>query len=379
MKTKRLFLRWTLMLILSVSAMGAWAQPTTTDPDHACLNSLENYWVINTLGSTYNWILSGGGNISSGQGTNQISINWTSTGPYTLTVTETFTSTTGCVGDLVLLNIIVDPLPVPALAGPSPVCVNSTGNIYTTELGMTGYIWNVVGGTITAGGTVTDNIVTITWNSTGAQSVSVNYTDLAGCTASAATVFNVTVNPLPLVTITGPSPVCVNSTGNVYSTEVGMTNYLWVVSAGGTITAGGTATDNTVTITWNTAAPQTVSVNYTNGTNCTAADPAVFNVTVNPLPLITIIGSSSVCVNSTGNVYTTESGMLNYVWIVSAGGTITAGGTATDNTITITWNTAAPQTVSVNYTNGTNCAAGVPKVLNVTVNPLPVTSPIWHN
>jgi hypothetical protein len=378
MKTKLLFLRWIMLVILLATAMGTWAQ-STTDPDHACLNSLENYWVINTPGSSYNWVLSGGGTITAGQGTDQISVNWTSTGPYILTVTETFTSTTGCIGVPVILNIIVDPLPIPLLAGPTPVCINSNGNVYTTQLGMTGYMWNVVGGTITAGGTATDNTATITWNTIGAQSVSVNYTDPAGCIAAAATVFNVTVNALPVVTLNGPSPVCVNSTGNVYVTEVGMTSYAWVVSAGGTITAGGTATDNTVTITWNIAAPQTVSVNYTNGTNCTAAASTVFNVTVNPLPVVTLSGPTPVCSNSIGNIYSTETGMSNYSWVVSAGGTITSGGGLNDNSVTITWNIAAPQTVSVNYLNGTNCTAATPKILNVIVNPLPSTSPIWHN
>ena len=63
-----------------------------------------------------------------------------------------------------------------------------------------------------------------------------------------------------------------------------MTNYIWSVSAGGTITAGGTTNSNTVTVTWNTAGAQTVSVNYTNGNGCTAAAPTVYNVTVNALP-----------------------------------------------------------------------------------------------
>jgi hypothetical protein len=192
-------------------------------------------------------------------------------------------------------------------------------------------------------------------------------------------VYDVTVDPLPVVTIVGSSDVCVNSTGNVYTTEAGMTDYQWAVSAGGTITAGGGINDNTVTITWNTAAPQTVSVNYTNGASCTAAAATVYDVTVNPSPVVTISGPTPVCVNATGNVYTTEAGMTDYLWDVSAGGTITAGGTATDNTVTVTWDTAGPQTVSVNYTNGTDCTAASPSVYNVTVNPLPVTSPIWHN
>jgi hypothetical protein len=123
--------------------------------------------------------------------------------------------------------------------------------------------------------------VTITWNTATAQTVSVNYTNSNGCIAAAPTVYNVTVNALPVPVISGPATACVNSTGNVYSTTAGMTNYTWVVSAGGTITSGGGTGNNTVTVTWNSATAQTVSVNYTNSNGCTASAPTVYNVTVN--------------------------------------------------------------------------------------------------
>jgi hypothetical protein len=170
-----------------------------------------------------------------------------------------------------------------------------------------------------------------------------------------------------------------SSTSNVYTTETGMTNYNWIISAGGTITAGGGTNDHTVTITWNTAGPQTVAVNYANGNGCKAAVATVYNVTVNPLPVVTISGPTPVCANSVSNVYTTETGMTNYNWTVSAGGTITAGGGTGVNTVTIKWNGTGPQTVSVNYTNGNSCTAATPTIYNVTVSPLPTTSPIWHN
>ena len=374
MKAKLKILQWLMIIVFSAITLKASAQLVTTDPDHACLNSLENYSVINTPGSTYNWVLSGGGTITTGQGTDQISINWTvSGGPYTLTVTETLTSTTGCVGIPVILHIIVDPLPIPTIGGPASACVNSTGNVYTTEAGMTNYTWVVsAGGTITSGGTTNDNTVTVTWNTVGARTVEVNYDNANVCTAAASTVYNVTVNALLVVTLGGPSPVCVQSTGNVYTTEAGMTNYAWIVSAGGTITAGGGLNDHTVTITWNTATPQTVSVNYMNGPSCTAASATVFNVTVNALPVVTIGGNTAACVASTGNIYTTQAGMTNYAWTVSGGGTITAGGGTNDNTVTVTWNTAGPQTVTANYTNGTNCQAATATIYNVTVNALPV-------
>jgi len=267
--------------------------------------------------------------------------------------------------------VTVNTAPVPTISGPAIVCQNSTGNVYTTQAGMTSYVWTVVGGTITAGGTAVSNTATITWTSAGIQSVKVNYANASGCMAATQTIYNVTVNPLPVPTVTGPASACLNSTGNVYTTQAGMTAYAWTI-VGGTITAGGTATSNTATVTWNTVGPESISVNYTNGNGCTAAIPTTYNVTVNALPIPVITGPAAACVNSTGNVYTTQAGMTNYAWTVSAGGTITAGGTATSNTVTITWTTTGAKTVSVNYTNSNGCTAAAQTIYNVTVNPLPV-------
>jgi hypothetical protein len=373
MKTKQKLMRWGIMAFLILTFLTGMAQPYPNQGNQSvCLNSVQPYGVVNTPGSTYAWsiipITTGNGTIQSGQGTNLITVDWTSVGTCTLQVIETLAS--GCVGLPVTITITVNPLPVPTITGPTPVCQNSTGNVYTTQAGMTGYVWNVAGGTITAGGTATDNTVTVTWTTVGTETVSVNYTDANGCTAANPTVYNVVVNPLPVPTITGPTPVCQNSAGNVYTTEANMTNYVWAV-VGGTITAGGTATDNTVTITWTTVGAETVSVNYNNANGCSAGTATVFNVTVNALPVPTITGPTPVCQNSTGNVYTTEANMTNYIWAV-VGGTITAGGTATDNTVTVTWTTVGTESVSVNYTNGTSCTAAEPTVFNVIVNALPV-------
>jgi len=180
-----------------------------------------------------------------------------------------------------------------------------------------------------------------------------------------AIVNEITVTP----TISGNTSVCAGSTGNVYFTESGMTNYLWNVSSGGTITGGGTSTSNTVTVTWTTAGAQTISVNYTDVNGCTAANPAVENITVNALPIPTIAGQTSVCVGNTDVSYTTEAGMSNYLWNISSGGNIISG--STTNSILVQWNTSGAQWVSVIYSNASGCSALTPTVLNVTVNSLP--------
>ena len=284
----------------------------------------------------------------------------------------TFTYTLISVSDATFLNqtasgfvvVAVSPLPVPTITGTAVACLNSTGNIYSTETGMSSYSWSVTGGAITAGSAT--NTITVIWNTAGPQTVSVNYTNVNLCTAPTPTVKNITVNPLPVLTITGNASACLNSAGNSYVTEAGMTGYTWAVT-GGTITSG--SATNSIMVTWNAAGAQTVSVNYTDGNSCTAATPTVKNVTVNTLPVPTITGNATACVNSTGNIYTTETGMSSYSWSVT-GGTITAGiGT---NTITVTWNTSGAQSVSINYNNANNCPAASATVHTVTVDPSPV-------
>ena len=320
------------------------------------------------LMTSYVWVVSAGGIVTAGGGStsNSVTVTWTTAGAQTVSVN--YTNSSGCSAPSpTVYNVTVNPTPVPTITGPATACLNLTGNVYTTQAGMTNYNWLVTGGTVTGGGST--NSITVTWNTAGAQTVSVNYTNASGCQALSPTIYNVTVNPLPVPTLSGPATVCTGTAGNVYTTQPGMTAYVWSVSAGGIVTAGGTSSSNAVTVTWTTAGAQTVSVNYTNSSGCSAPSPTVYNVTVNPTPVPTITGQATACINSTGNVYNTQAGMTAYSWIVT-GGTISAG--AGTSAITVTWNTAGPKTVSVNYTNGSGCSAASPTVFNVTVNPLPV-------
>jgi hypothetical protein len=184
---------------------------------------------------------------------------------------------------------------------------------------------------------------------------------------------SITINTLPVPSINGPATVCVNSAGNMYTTQPGMTNYIWTVSSGGTITSG--SGTNSITVTWSYPGTQTVCVNYTNSYGCSAASPTCINVTVNPLPVPTITGPTSMCVSSGYYYYSTQAGMANYDWTISSGGTITAGlGT---NLVQVIWNSPGQQFICVNYTNANGCEALMPTCINVSVNPLPsVAGPI---
>jgi len=282
------------------------------------------------------------------------------------------TSASGC-GTLTTntVTITVNPLPVPTITGPNLCGVGTSGHVYTTETGMTGYSWTIsAGGTINSGqGT---NSISVTWNTAGSQSVCVNYINGNGCTAATATCFNVEVitYPNPAGPITGTAVVCQNTNGVAYSVApiVNATSYEWDLSSlpGASIATG--ANTNSITVNYSTVAQSgTIRVRGVNSFGTGAWSP-LFSVTVNPMPTPTISGPNDICVDL-ADFYTTEAGFTNYIWTVSAGGTIIWG--AGTNQIEIEWNTSGTQTVTVNYTNTYGCTAHTPTSLTVTVNPLP--------
>ena len=220
------------------------------------------------------------------------------------------TCTTGNPATSNQVIMTVNPLPSPTVSGSGLACNSSVNNIYTTQPGMVGYSWTVTGGTI--------NIRE--WNFFYCCDLERGRISDYKCKlyrqqrmyAASPGSMTVIVIPLPTPTILGPISICAGSTANIYTTQSGMSNYTWSISAGGTITGG--AGTNSVTITWNTAGAQTISVNYNNAFGCSASSPTVYNVTVNPLPSPTVTGPASTCLNSTGNLYFTEGGMSIYSW-----------------------------------------------------------------
>jgi len=331
------------------------------------------------IGVNYQLQLNGSNNGSAVAGTgNALNFgNKTVAGTYTVVATNVSTSSTANMTGSAIVS--VNPLPtVTFTSGISTVNVGSTGNVYTTQSGMSNYKWIVsAGGTITSGGGSTNNAVTVTWNTSGAQSVSVNYTNTTGCTASVAANYPVTVvNSLPSVyNVTGGGPYCSGGSGiaiGLSNSQVGVNYQLQlngsnngsaVAGTGSALNFGNKTVAGTYTV---------VATNVSTSTTANMTGSAVVNV--NPLPTVTFTtGVSTVNVGSTGNVYTTQSGMSNYKWIVSAGGTITSGGGSTNNAVTVTWNTTGAQSVSVNYTNTTGCIASVAANYPVTVNALPVS------
>jgi uncharacterized protein (TIGR02145 family) len=269
----------------------------------------------------------------------------------------------GCIGDTAISTVLVHPLPVPSISGPATICVGSSGVVYTTQPGMTNYQWTVsAGGTITAGGTTTSNSVTITWNTPGAQSVSINYHNASGCTDATATNYPVTVNPLPGVAgiITGTPVLCQGSTGVAYSVGAvaNATSYTWTLTP---VTAG-TVSGNTkaITINWSAAFTGTASLTVEGVNSCgNGISSPAFSILVNPTPIVTYI----LCTDS---ITTTTASLIHLREGIPLGGTWS--GFAVNNA-TATFNPAAAgigaHIITYSYTNVYGCLSSASHIITV--------------
>lgn len=362
MKTKNKLFGTILLIILSAGTSVVWAQPSTTDPDHACINSTEDYWVINTPGSTYSWVLSGGGTITEGQGSSAIRINWTTLGTYSLSVTETLASTTNCTGEPIVLNIIVDPLPVPTATANTPFAGGDL-NLIGGPGGMASYSWTGPAGFTS---TVQNPVITGVTNA-AAGTYTLTVTNAAGCSASATV--NVTINTVDLPTAVANTP-CAGGDLNLIGGPSGMASYSWTGPNGFTSNV-----QNPVITGVTAAAAGTYTLTVTNAGGISSS--ASVNVTINPLPAPAVVGPNPVCqsVGGSTEIYSTASVAGNsYSWTV-VGGTFSGQGT---NQIAVSWTAAGAGSVSVTETViSTGCTASA--TIDITVQPAPVTNGIYHN
>lgn len=123
-----------LTLILFLLPIVTFGQFTTLNPDTVCYQSNGSiYNLPNTPGYVYNWNVLSPGILSSGQGTNQINVNWSGAAPGLIINAVTVSATSGgCVSPTVNLNVFIyQVIPTIVVVGPfcsSDQCVNLVGS-----------------------------------------------------------------------------------------------------------------------------------------------------------------------------------------------------------------------------------------------------------
>ncbi|MDP2336773.1 MAG: choice-of-anchor L domain-containing protein, partial [Bacteroidota bacterium] len=324
-----------------------------------------------------------------------LNATWTPPLAYSGLATLTLTTSGGaCTAATANKTQQVNALPTPTFTvQPGASVCAITDVTYTTQAGQTNYIWVVPGVlntdySISTGGVGTSNsTVTLKWLTTGSKTVTINYTNASGCTASTATSSTATtVNALPTPTFTAQAgaSACIG-VDVTYTTQTGQTNYIWtvpgVLNADYSITSGGVGTSNsTVTLKWLTTGSKTVTINYTNASNCSAIAPtssAATIVNALPTPTFTAQAGASACIGI-DVTYTTQTGQSNYIWtvpgVLDTDYSITSGGIGlTNSTVTLKWLTTGSKTVTINYTNASGCTAvSATSSTATTVNTIPV-------
>ncbi|HRO08393.1 MAG TPA: SdrD B-like domain-containing protein [Saprospiraceae bacterium] len=335
---------------------------------------------------------------STGAVTSSITVSPGTSTTYTVTITDS----NGCTAAASRL-VTVRSLPQASITGPDGVCIGSTATL--TASGGVSYLWST--GATTA---------SITVSPSSATTYTVTVTNSFGCVSTASKV--VSVNPLPIVNISGNTSICINeettltaSGGVTYIWSTGATTSSITVSPSVSTTYSVTATDsngcknsasilvtvNGLTINasitgddiicsgestvltgvltggtaasylWSTGATtQSITVSPTSNTNysVTIQDINGCNgtasklVTVQPLPLAAITGPDAVCIGSSATL--TASGGVSYLWSTGA----------TTASITVTPTSATTYFVTV--TNSFGCVSTASKV--VSVNQLPIVN-----
>jgi len=273
----------------------------------------------------------------------------------------------GCI-DIEAVDVVVNPTPVLVLTNPGPVCSPATVDLTAAA--------------VTTGSTLPTGTVLTYWTDATATTLLATPTAVAasgtyyikaetaaGCSDIKPVI--VTVNPVPVLTITNPAPVCSPASINLMAAAV---------------TTGSTLPTGTVLTYWTdagaTLALATPAAVVTSGTyyikaesaaGCIDIKPVV--VTVNPTPVLVIHDPAPICNPNTIDLQLAA---------------ITLGSTLPSGTVLTYWTDlaatsplATPNAVasSGTYYIMAKTAEGCSdiKAVIVTINPTPVTSPIYHN
>ncbi len=276
------------------------------------------YEVSEVEGATgYTWTLPEGWEITSGEGTNRITVKaGTAAGNITVTADNACGSSEAAIMPLSSLSVTE----TPTITGPEGGCVGETIIYSISEVDdATGYNWTVPQGWRIVSGENTATIEVEVGNEPG--NITASITNSCGTSQEATIAVSPYILPLE-VNISGPEVSCATSADNVYTvTEVLGATYNWSVPQGWTITAG----ENTNSITV-TAGSGSGEVTVIVATPCSETQTITFetDITIAPASAGIIIDNSTLC---DGLAYSIDAvpGATTYTWSVPAGTTIISG------------------------------------------------------
>ncbi|WP_442846374.1 Ig-like domain-containing protein [Leeuwenhoekiella sp. H156] len=203
-----------------------------------------------------------------------------------------------------------------------------------------------------------DNTWTLTIPSTladGTYDVMATATDDFGNSSSDVTTNELTIQSA-IATGNPQQAFCISEAAVVADLELDQDTVIWYDAA----TGGNVLADNTLL--------EDGKIYYAALVVLGAEFDARFAVTVTLTNPVTPTISASVNTPCLGAevTYTTQSGMTNYNWQVSASGNVISGGSATDNFVVVIWDIPGIESVSVSYEANTGCILNTAASVEVT-------------
>ena len=285
-------------------------------------------------GNTYNWTPSTG--LSSSVVSNPTA-NPSVTTTYTLT--ETITAT-GCTkSNTVTVNVNSLPTAVIQTSGNTTFCAGNSLTLTATS--ASSYNWN---------NGATSQSITVT-TLTGNYSVTV--TDANGCNKTSSPV-TIVVNPLPIASVGTNKTICVGQSIGIGAAAVSGNTYSWTPSTG-------LSSDNASDPIANPTATTTYTLTETiTATGCQKTNTVT--VTVNPVPVATIITSGQTTICQGSSLTLTASNGSSYLWSTN------------ETTQSISVSTSGSYSVTV--TNSFNCSTtSAAKAVTVNAPPIATITP----
>lgn len=247
-------------------------------------SGLSTYYCIYSAPATLTGSPAGG--LFSGPGITGNVFNPSAAGAGTQNITYTYTDpSTLCTNQKMIQTTVTVPVVFAVGASATSYCAGSGVNI-TLSGSETGVNYQLLKNGINDGAPIPGTGSALTWinKQNGVYTVVATFV-VSSCTNNMSGSQTITQNPLPTPTFTSqPGAAACTSASVTYTTQPGMSNYVWgFTGTAGTdylITGGGTPATSSVTLMWLTTGSKTVTVNYTDANGCTAAAPATSTPTI---------------------------------------------------------------------------------------------------
>lgn len=251
----------------------------------------------------------------------------------TSTTTYTVTATIGACSSTDTTTLTVNPLPT-VTASPSSVAICTGSGTTLTGNGASTYSW--MPGSLSG--------TTVTVSPTVATTYTVSGTDANGCVGTGTA--SVTVNPLPVVALSGSSTVCAGSSTLLTGTGGGTSQ--WYLN--------GVAIPGANTNTYAATAAGVYNMTKTNLNGCMDSAATGITVVVNPTPTVALGADIMQCGGSA--TLDAQNAGSTYLWSDSS----------TSQTLTV----STTGSYSVDVTNSFGCTAS--DTIMVTINTIPVVA-----